>query len=213
MPLSLVLAGCYPKDAQCVFREKETMGRASRQCLVAGLSTAARTSSPKSQLPAPARASWAVVSELAFQVVCGALSLLCRPQSSCCAFLGDFEVSPSWLIVLSVMWLPRMWVPFLLHSSLLGMLVPSWFLFSLSLFYFVLPSHVKSFLPFLEVYVFLPAFSCCSVRCFTCRCVFLMCLWEKVSKTSYSSAIFLHPSKTSPFKSASLNTKEFLNTN
>ena len=50
----------------------------------------------------------------------------------------------------SVRWLPRRWVPFLLHSSLSGMLVPSWFLFSL-FFSFVLPSYVKSFLSFLEV--------------------------------------------------------------
>ena len=34
--------------------------------------------------------------------------------------------------------------------------------FSLSLF-FVLPSYVEGFLPFLEVYVLLPAFSRCSV--------------------------------------------------
>ena len=33
----------------------------------------------------------------------------------------------------------------------------------LSLFSFVLPNYVKSFLPFLKVYVLLPAFSCCSV--------------------------------------------------
>ena len=36
-------AGCYSQDAQCVFREKEAMRRASSQCLVAGLSIAART--------------------------------------------------------------------------------------------------------------------------------------------------------------------------
>ena len=31
------------QDAQCVFKEKEAMGRASSQCLVTGFSTAART--------------------------------------------------------------------------------------------------------------------------------------------------------------------------
>ena len=34
--------------------------------------------------------------------------------------------------LLSVRWLPRRSVPFLLHSSLWGMLVPSWFLFFFS---------------------------------------------------------------------------------
>ena len=32
--------------------------------------------------------------------------------------------------------------------------------------------------------------------CFTCRCVFLMCLWERVSMTSYSSAILPSPLQT-----------------
>ena len=41
--LSLVSAGCFSQDAQCVFREKEAMGRASSQCLFAELSTEART--------------------------------------------------------------------------------------------------------------------------------------------------------------------------
>ena len=30
-------------------------------------------------------------------------------------------------------------------------------------------------------------------NCSTCRCVFLMCLWEKVSTTSYSSTILILP--------------------
>ena len=41
--LSSVRVGCYPQDVQCVFREKEAMGRASSQCLIIGLSIAART--------------------------------------------------------------------------------------------------------------------------------------------------------------------------
>lgn len=53
-----------------------------------------------------------------------ALTLLCLPQSSCCAFRGDFEIPPSQLISLSVSCLPRRWDPFLLQSSLSGMLVP-----------------------------------------------------------------------------------------
>ena len=41
--LSLMLAGCYPQGSECVSREKEAVGRASSQCLVAGLITAERT--------------------------------------------------------------------------------------------------------------------------------------------------------------------------
>ena len=56
-------------------------------------------------------------------VVCVGGSLLCPSQSSCCAFLWGFEFSPFWLISLSVRWLPWVWVPFLFHSSLSGLLV------------------------------------------------------------------------------------------
>ena len=59
------------------------------------------------------------------QMVCEALTLLCCSQSSCCTFLGDIEVPTIQLIFLSVRWLRRMCIPFFLHSSLLGMLVPS----------------------------------------------------------------------------------------
>ena len=41
LSLPLVWAGCYPPE--CVSREKEAMGRASSQCLVAGLLTVAMT--------------------------------------------------------------------------------------------------------------------------------------------------------------------------
>ena len=73
---------------------------------------------PESQHPAPAWASQAVVSWPVVQMICVALTLLCCPQSNCCTFLRDFEVLPTWLIFPSVRWLPRMWVPFLLHCSL-----------------------------------------------------------------------------------------------
>ena len=85
--------------------------------------------------------------------LCSSYSAL-PPQSSCYPFLCNFEVPPSWLISLLVRWLPRIWVPFLFNSSLSGVLVPSWFLFSFSLslfFPFVLPSYMEGFLPFLEV--------------------------------------------------------------
>ena len=93
-----------------------------------------------------------------------ALSLICPLQSSCCTFLWGFEVPLSQLISPLVRLFPRVWVPFLFHSSLLGVLVPSWVL-SLSLFSpFVLPSYVEGFLPFLEISGLLPAFSRCSVQ-------------------------------------------------
>ena len=80
-------------------------------------------------------------------MVHAALTLLCLPQSSCCNFLQDFEVPPSQLISLSVRWLPRVWVPFLFHSFLSGMLAPSSFLFSL--FFFCSIQLCGGFLAFL----------------------------------------------------------------
>ena len=150
-----------------------------------------------SQHPAPAWASQAVVSGPVVQMIYVALILLCCSQSSCCAFLGDFEVSPTWLIFLSVRWPPRKWVPFLFLSSLSRMLVLSWFLFSLS-FSFVLSSYIESFLPFLEVLNSASIQLFCA-SCFICKSVFLRCLWEKVSATSYSSAILFHPSNLKHF--------------
>ena len=61
----------------------------------------------KSQHPAPARASQVVVPEAMVQIICAALTLLCSPQYSCCAFLGNFEVLPSQLISQLVRWPPR----------------------------------------------------------------------------------------------------------
>lgn len=76
---------------------------------------------PESQHPARLRISgWGVPASGSD----AALTLLCLPQSSCCAFRGDFEIPPSQLISLSVSCLPRRWDPFLLQSSLSGMLVP-----------------------------------------------------------------------------------------
>ena len=76
----------------------------------------------------------AMVPQVVEPMVCGALSAL--PSSGCCDFLCGFSIlHVSHLILQSVKWLPRVWIPFLLHSSLYKMLVQSWFLFfSLSLF-------------------------------------------------------------------------------
>ena len=43
LSLSSMLVYCSPQGAECVSREKEAMGRASSQCLVAGLLAIART--------------------------------------------------------------------------------------------------------------------------------------------------------------------------
>ena len=82
------------------------------------------------------------------QMICVALTLLCPLQSSCCTFLGDFEVPLAQLISPLVRWLPRIWVPFLFHSSLRN---ASPILIPFLSFSFFLLFYVKSFLPFLEV--------------------------------------------------------------
>ena len=47
-------------------------------------------------------------------------------------------------------------------------------------------------MPFLEVYVLLPAFSRCSVsNDLHVDFFFLMCLWEKVSAMSYSATVLI----------------------
>ena len=124
-------------------------------------------------------------------MICAAVTVLCPLQSSSCAFLCDFEVPLSPLISQSVRWLPRMWVPF-------SFTAPSQecescpYSFSLSLFFFFSTRLCQEFLALFGglnssvsiQYMF-------SASRFVCRCVFLMCLWEKVSATSYSSAILI----------------------
>ena len=65
---------------------------------------------------------------------CLALSLLFLPQSSCCTFLWGFDVPLSWMISLSLRWLPRVQIPFLFHCSL-SLLNDNPILLSLSLFF------------------------------------------------------------------------------
>ena len=60
-----------------------------------------------------------MVSHVVILVVSEGISLLCPPQSGCCAFVWGFEVpSPSWLIFPSIKWPPMVQIPFLFHSSL-----------------------------------------------------------------------------------------------
>ena len=123
---------------------------------------------PESQYPAPTWEFQSVVSWMVLPVVYKIISLLCLPQSGCCAFLWSFEIPlPSQLISLQYRWPPRMKIPFIFHNSLSGGLVPPWFLFSLLPLYlffsFVIPSYVEDFLPFLKVWFLLPVLSICSV--------------------------------------------------
>ena len=117
------------------------------------------------------------------------VSLLCPHHIGCCTFLWGFEACPlTWLISPPAKWPSSVRIPFLLHSSFSGILVPSqslffssllfpssfflslsFLFFSLfcsvlcSLFLFVLLRYVEVFLPFLKVWGLL-AFSRCSVR-------------------------------------------------
>lgn len=106
------------------------------------------------QCPISTQVSQAGLHQAVVQIICAAavLSLLRPPQTICRAFLLGFETPPlSQLIFPTVRGPPSVWIPFLFHSSLPGVLVPSWFpfsLFSLSFFCFVLSSYVGVFLPF-----------------------------------------------------------------
>ena len=135
--------------------------------------------------------SWLVV-----QMIWPAVSLLCPPQSSCCAFLGDFEVPLSWLIFPSVRWLSRVWVPF---PSLLPLRNPSPILVpfvSLSLSFFFLffyPVMSRVSCPFWRFNFFCQHSVDVLGESFFMQCVFLKCLWERVSRSSYSSIILQDP--------------------
>ena len=144
---------------------------------------------PESQRPAPTRASHAVMYRPVVQMVCADLTLLCCSQSSCYTFLGDFEVLPTQLIFCQV------------ASQEVGSFSPSQYLLRnassilipfLSLVFFCSTQLCQEFLALfggLNSSASIQLMFC--VNRFTCRCVFLMCLWEKVCATSYSSTILL----------------------
>ena len=83
-------------------------------------------------------------------LLCVAISPLCPPHPCCCALLHGSEASPlCQLQSLPTKGLPSVWKPFLLHSSLPLVQVPSlFFCLCFFLFCFALPSYVGSFLPF-----------------------------------------------------------------
>lgn len=144
---------------------------------------------PESQRPAPARASQAVVSGPVFQRVCAALTLLCCSQSSCCVFLSDFEVPPTQRVFRQAA-SPG-------GGFLFSFMAPSqecWSRpdsFSLPLFHLFYPIMSGVSCPFWRFtffYSIQPMF--CGSR-FKRGCGFLTCLWQKLSTTSYPSAILL----------------------
>ena len=124
---------------------------------------------------------WSVQLSLCFALLCPAAVLFLATLRSC--RLGWFFHQLGGF--------PGCGFPFLLHCSLSGMLLPFWFLFSLSLSFFLLfyPVMSRVSCAFWSSSASIQLMSC--VSRFTCRYVFLMCLWEKMNMTSYSSAILL----------------------
>ena len=128
-----------------------------------------------------------------FRLLSVRLSLCFAVLSPSAVLFCDFEVPLTQLIFLSVRWLPRMWVPFLLYSCLGNatlVLIPF-----LSLFLFCSTQLCQEFLALfgcLSSSASIQLMFCLSH--FTCRCVFFICLWEKMSLNSYFSTILLCPS-------------------
>ena len=83
-------------------------------------------------------------------ILCAGISLLCPLHPCACALLRGSEASPLCHPQSPPSkGLPSVWKPFLLHSSLPLVQVPSLFFFSVFfLFSFALPRYVGSFLPF-----------------------------------------------------------------
>ena len=124
-------------------------------------------------------------------LLCVGISPLCPPQPCCCAVLRDSEASPTdHPPSLPVNELCSVWKPFLLHSSLPLVQVPSLF-FCLCFFFYLLPYPgtwgVSCLLGGLTSsasvqWVFYRSSS-------TCRCMWGVSVGRKVISVSYSSAI------------------------
>ena len=128
-------------------------------------------------------------------ILCEGISLLCPLHPCCCALLhGSKDSPPAHPPFPPVKGLPSVWKPFLLHSSLPEVQVPS-LLFCLCFFFFLLPYPGNGeFLAFWEVWGLLPAFSRCSVVVVAHVDVFLMYLWGG----RWSPCLTLLPSWRSP---------------
>ena len=81
-------------------------------------------------------------------ILLAGISPLCPLHPCCCALLRGSKASPPPSPSLPVKGPPSVWKPFLLHSSLPVVQVPSLFFCLFFLFSFALPRYVGSFLPF-----------------------------------------------------------------
>jgi len=119
-----------------------------------------------------------------------ALSLLCPPHCCCCTFLQALRFLLSLvLIYLSVRWPPRFIYSFTVPSQDCWSCLNSFlfFIFSLSQLcggFLALCGNLWSSSSIQQIF--------CSNHS-TCKCFFLICLWEKVKATSYSFNISIPP--------------------
>ena len=125
-------------------------------------------------------------------ILCAGISPLCPPHPCGCALLRGSEAPPlRHLQSLPAKGLPSVWKPFLLHSSLLLVQVPSLF-FCLCYFFFLLPYPgtwgVSCLLGGLTSSASVQWVFCRG--CSTCRCISDVFVGRKVISVSYSSAIF-----------------------
>ena len=125
-------------------------------------------------------------------ILCAGVSLLCPPHPCGCALLRGSEASPlCHPQSLPMKGLPSVWKPFLLHSSLPLVQVPSLF-FCLCYFFFLLPYQstwgVSCLLGGLTFSARVQWVFCRSSS--TCRCISNVSVGRKVISASYSSAIF-----------------------
>ena len=136
------------------------------------------------------QASWAGECWSAL-IICAGTSPLCPPHPCGCALLRGSEASPLRQPPSPpTKGLPSVWKPFLLHSSLPLVQVPSLF-FCLCFFFFLLPYPgmwgVSCLLGGLRSSASVQQVLCRS--CSTCRCISDVFVGRKVISTSYSSAI------------------------
>ena len=125
-------------------------------------------------------------------ILCAGISPLCPPHPCGCALLRGSEASPLCHPQFPpVKGLPSVWKPFLLHSSLPQVQVPSLF-FCLCYFFFLLPSPgtwgVSCLLGGLRSSASVQWVFCRSNS--TCRCISTVSVGRKVISAPYSSAIF-----------------------
>ena len=124
-------------------------------------------------------------------ILCEGISPLCPPHPCCCAVLRGSEASPLHHPQYPpTKGLPSVWKPFLLHSFLPLVQVPSLF-FCLCFFFFLLTYPgtwgVFCLLGCLRSSASSQLVFCRS--CSTCRCISDAFVGRKVISTSYSSAI------------------------